>query len=206
MNGQLIKNRVNLEGVVCREPEFDHRTLGENFYIFIVEIPRLSGLHDYIPVMVSERAAGFGALKLEVSVNIRGSFRSYNKHTGGKSHLLLSVLAEELSIVSMWGEMTAVNEINLEGYVCKPPFYRKTPLGREITDIMVAVSRSYKKSDYIPCITWGCNARYADSLNVGDYIQGSGRIQSRVYTKKINEAESERRIAYEISLGFIQLI
>lgn len=206
MKSELIKNHVILEGEVCGSPDFDHRTLGENFGIFFVQIPRLSGLHDYIPVMISERVADFEAIEPDVSVNIRGSFRSYNKHTGGRSHLLLSVLAEELSIVSMWGEMTAVNEIELEGYVCKPPIYRKTPLGREIADIMIAVSRPYKKTDYIPCIAWGGNARRVSVFRVGDHVEGTGRIQSREYYKRISETECERRIAYEVSLNSVRQI
>lgn len=203
MERGLIKNFANLEGEVCTEPQFNHSTLGENFYLFAVEVPRRSGVSDYIPVMVSERTADIDTLKPEVTVSIKGSFRSYNKHDGGKNHLLLSVLAEELRIIGMGEEMTAINGIELEGYICKPPIYRKTPLGKEITDIMVVVSRSYKKSDYIPCITWGRNAHYAAALNVGDYIQGVGRIQSRIYAKRINESESEKRIAYEVSLGSI---
>ena len=144
-------------------------------------------------------------MKIEVS----GQFRSYNRHEGLKNKLILSIFVRELQFVEdddMPQEQSKSNQIYLDGYVCKPPIYRKTPLGREIADILIAVNRPYGKSDYIPCIAWGRNARFASTIEVGGHLQVQGRVQSREYTKKINEEETEKRVAYEVSVSKIDFV
>ena len=135
-----------------------------------------------------------------------GQFRSYNRHEEKKNRLVLSVFARELSFVEEEDDSVKSNQIYLDGYICKPPVYRKTPLGREIADLLIAVNRSYGKSDYIPSICWGRNARYASGFEVGSHVQIWGRIQSREYVKKLNEFETEKRIAYEVSVSKIDYI
>lgn len=147
----------------------------------------------------------YRGMKIEVS----GQFRSYNRHEGLKNKLILSIFVRELQFVEdddMPQEQSKSNQIYLDGYVCKPPIYRKTPLGREIADILIAVNRPYGKSDYIPCIAWGRNARFASTIEVGGHLQVQGRVQSREYTKKINEEETEKRVAYEVSVSKIDFV
>ena len=164
---------------------------------------------DIIPLMISERlidvTKDYRGMKIEVS----GQFRSYNRHEGLKNKLILSIFVRELQFVEdddMPREQSKSNQIYLDGYVCKPPIYRKTPLGREIADILIAVNRPYGKSDYIPCIAWGRNARFASTIEVGGHLQVQGRVQSREYTKKINEEETEKRVAYEVSVSKIDFV
>ena len=164
---------------------------------------------DIIPLMISERlidvTKDYRGMKIEVS----GQFRSYNRHEGLKNKLILSIFVRELQFVEdddMPQEQSKSNQIYLDGYVCKPPIYRKTPLGREIADILIAVNRPYGKSDYIPCIAWGRNARFASTIEVGGHLQVQGRVQSREYTKKINEEETEKRVAYEVSVSKIDFV
>lgn len=159
--------------------------------------------------MISERlidvTKDYRGMKIEVS----GQFRSYNRHEGLKNKLILSIFVRELQFVEdddMPQEQSKSNQIYLDGYVCKPPIYRKTPLGREIADILIAVNRPYGKSDYIPCIAWGRNARFASTIEVGGHLQVQGRVQSREYTKKINEEETEKRVAYEVSVSKIDFV
>ena len=159
--------------------------------------------------MISERlidvTKDYRGMKIEVS----GQFRSYNRHEGLKNKLILSIFVRELQFVAdddMPQEQSKSNQIYLDGYVCKPPIYRKTPLGREIADILIAVNRPYGKSDYIPCIAWGRNARFASTIEVGGHLQVQGRVQSREYTKKINEEETEKRVAYEVSVSKIDFV
>ena len=199
-------NTVEVAGEVVTEPEYSHETFGEQFYIFSISVKRLSGMLDTIPVTISERAINISEIRVGKRFKIYGQFRSFNKHMENEHRLILSVFARD--IMELDDNQLDVNEnyIFLDGYICKEPLYRKTPLGREIADLLVAVNRSYGKSDYIPCISWGRNARYASGLDVGTHIKICGRIQSREYTKRISETESEQRMAYEVSVSGIELV
>lgn len=205
----IQNNRVCIIGEVVSEFTFSHEVFGEGFYIANVSVNRLSDMVDVIPLMISERlldvTKDYRGRKIEVS----GQFRSYNRHEGVKNKLVLSIFVRELRFIEddeVPEEQSKSNQIFLDGYVCKPPIYRKTPLGREIADILVAVNRPYGKSDYIPCIAWGRNARFAGGLEVGSHLQICGRVQSREYTKKIGEEEVEKRVAYEVSVSKIDLV
>ncbi len=191
-------NRVYLSGTVVGEAEFSHEVYGEGFYEMKVSVPRLSGQEDVLPVTISERLIADKNLTLGSALNALGQFRSYNKLIDGKSKLLLTVFVRELFDRV---EGRNPNNIVLSGYVCKPPVYRTTPFNREIADLLVAVNRSYNKSDYIPCIAWGRNARYVKNLGVGERIALSGRIQSREYQKKLSETEVKVLTAYEVSVS-----
>ena len=199
-------NTVEVAGEVVTEPEYSHEAFGEHFYIFSISVKRLSGMLDTIPVTISERAINISEIRVGKRFKIYGQFRSFNKHMEHEHRLILSVFARD--IMDLDDNQLDVNEnyIFLDGYLCKDPIYRKTPLEREIADLLVAVNRSYGKSDYIPCIAWGRNARYASGLDVGTHIKICGRIQSREYTKRISETESEQRMAYEVSVSSIELI
>lgn len=199
-------NTVEVAGEVVTEPEYSHEVFGERFYIFSISVKRLSGMLDTIPVTISERAINIGEIRVGNRFKIYGQFRSFNKHMEHKKRVILSVFARD--IMELDDNQLDVNEnyIFLDGYICKEPIYRKTPLGREIVDMLIAVNRSYGKSDYIPCIAWGRNARYASGLDVGMHIKVFGRIQSREYTKRISETESEQRMAYEVSVSSIELV
>lgn len=170
-----------------------------------VSVRRLSDFVDYIPVMVSERIIDVEADYIGQLVYISGQFRSFNRHEERKNRLVLSVFARELEILDPDCDEDAGNQIFLDGYICKEAIYRKTPLGREIADLLVAVNRSYGKSDYIPCICWGRNARFAAGFEVGTHVQIWGRIQSRDYVKKLSETQVEQRTAYEVSVSKIEI-
>ena len=205
----IENNRVCIIGEVVSEFTFSHEVFGEGFYIANVSVNRLSDMVDIIPLMISERlidvTKDYRGMKIEVS----GQFRSYNRHEGVKNKLVLSIFVRELRFIEdedIPEEQSKSNQIFLDGYVCKPPIYRKTPLGREIADILVAVNRPYGKSDYIPCISWGRNARYASGFEVGGHTQIWGRIQSREYVKKVSETQVEQRVAYEVSVSKIEFL
>ena len=205
----IENNRVSIIGEVVSEFQFSHEVFGEGFYLVNVSVDRLSDMVDIIPLMISERlidvTKDYRGMKIEVS----GQFRSYNRHEGLKNKLILSIFVRELQFVEdddMPQEQSKSNQIYLDGYVCKPPIYRKTPLGREIADILIAVNRPYGKSDYIPCICWGRNARFASGFEVGGHVQVWGRIQSREYVKKLSETETEKRVAYEVSVSKVEFI
>lgn len=197
-------NNVILSGVVARTPVYSHEVFGESFYVFDMDVQRTSGITDTVPVMVSERMCNIESIKVGNAYKIMGQFRSYNKKEESKSYLLLSVFTTEMIELDE-EESVEENNVVIYGYICKEPVYRKTPLGREIADVLVAVNRNYAKSDYIPCIVWGRNARYVSTLEVGSPVELRGRIQSREYVKKINEEESETRVAYEVSVNQITL-
>ena len=199
-------NQVSVAGEVIGEFTFSHEVFGEGFYLLDVLVSRLSNSYDVIPVMVSERLIDVKADYRGKFVEVSGQFRSYNRHEDSKNRLVLSVFAREIKISDEEAEDSKPNYIFLDGFVCKPPVYRKTPLGREIADILLAVNRPYGKSDYIPCICWGRNARFAESFVVGGHIQVWGRIQSREYQKKMNEADFEKRVAYEVSVSKLEFI
>ncbi len=205
----IENNRVTSIGEVVSEFTFSHEVFGEGFYLVDVSVNRLSDSVDIIPLMISERLVDitkdYRGMKIEVS----GQFRSYNRHVGEKNKLILSIFVREIEFIEedeIPEEQSKSNQIFLDGYVCKPPVYRKTPLGREIADILIAVNRPYGKSDYIPCIAWGRNARYAASIEVGGHLQVQGRVQSREYTKRIDEEQVEKRVAYEVSVSKIDVI
>lgn len=199
MNNQTEKNnKVFISGEIVSEAEFSHEVYGEGFYEMNVLVKRLSGQGDLLPVTVSERLIADKDLKVGSTINAFGQFRSYNKLVDGKSRLMLTVFVRELLDNSL---PKNPNSIVLCGYICKPPVYRTTPFNREICDILIAVNRSYNKSDYIPCIAWGRNARFAKNLEVGEKIAISGRIQSREYQKKFSEEDIRVMTAYEVSIS-----
>ena len=205
----IENNRVCIIGEIVSEFTFSHEVFGEGFYIANVSVNRLSDMVDVIPLMISERLIDVTKDYRGMKIEVAGQFRSYNRHEGTKNKLVLSIFVRELRFIEedeMPEEQYKSNQIFLDGFVCKPPIYRKTPLGREIADVLVAVNRPYGKSDYIPCIAWGRNARFAGGLEVGSHLQVSGRVQSREYTKKIGEDEVERRVAYEVSVSKIDLV
>ena len=169
-------------------------------------VKRLSDSEDRIPVMVSERLIDITQDYVGEYIEIHGQFRSYNRHEEKRNRLVLSVFAREVKFVGEEDDSMPVNQIFLDGYICKPPVYRKTPLGREIADILLAVNRPYGKSDYIPCICWGRNARYASNFDVGEHVRIFGRIQSREYVKKLSETQTETRIAYEVSVSKLECV
>lgn len=191
-------NKVFISGEIVSEAVFSHEVYGEGFYEFFVRVLRLSGQADILPVTVSERLIEDGALRIGKQLCALGQFRSYNKIENGKSRLMLTVFIRELLQENVGKNP---NSILLSGYICKPPVYRTTPFNREIADVLVAVNRAYNKSDYIPCIAWGRNARFVKNLNVGDRVAISGRIQSREYQKKLSETEVKTMTAYEVSVS-----
>ena len=193
-------NQVSIIGEIVSEFTYSHEVYGEGFYMVEVSVNRLSNFVDYIPVMVSERLVDVRENYSGPYVYITGQFRSFNRHEERKNRLVLSVFAREFELVEDLDGENASNQIFLDGYICKESVYRKTPLGREIADLLVAVNRSYGKSAYIPCICWGRNARFVRNLAVGEKIAIAGRIQSREYVKKISEDESRTMTAYEVSI------
>jgi len=197
-------NSVFLSGKVASRPVLSHHIYGEGFYTFTLEVPRLSGEKDMLPITVSERIKNGVLLSENESITVAGQIRSYNKIVDGTSRLVLTVFVKH--ILTACPEERNPNEISLSGYICKPTTYRITPFKREITDILLAVNRAYNRSDYIPLITWGRNARYAGDLKVGDKIKISGRIQSREYEKHHKDGETEVRTAYEVSVSRIEKI
>lgn len=197
-------NQVSIVGEIVTEFRYSHEVYGEGFYMVDVSVNRLSNFADYIPLMVSERLIDTSKSYIGQRIHVSGQFRSYNRHEEVKNRLVLSVFVRELEFIERDDpEELKSNEIFLDGYICKTPIYRKTPLGREIADLLIAVNRSYGKSDYIPCICWGRNARFSSGFEVGTHVQIVGRIQSREYVKKISEEEVEKRIAYEVSVSKI---
>lgn len=191
-------NKVYLTGEIVSEATFSHEVYGEGFYELFVKVMRLSGQADILPVTISERLIQGNDLKPGSMICALGQFRSYNKLENGKSRLMLTVFVREL-VAPEQGRNP--NSIVLSGYICKPPVYRTTPFNREIADLLLAVNRAYNKSDYIPCIAWGRNARFVQSLKVGDRIALSGRIQSREYQKRFSETDVVTMTAYEVSVS-----
>ncbi len=203
-NNLLPNNKVFLMGTVQSEPTYSHELYGEAFYEFFLTVPRLSNQNDIIPITVSERLMNEADIKVGNKIAFYGQFRSYNKLVEDHSKLMLTVFIREFADIEVVADENP-NTVELSGYVCKSPVYRTTPFNREICDVLIAVNRAYNKSDYIPCIAWGRNARFVRNANVGQRIRVSGRIQSRMYTKKLSETESEDRTAYELSINKIVL-
>lgn len=199
-------NQVSIAGEVVSGFEYSHDVFGEGFYVLEVEVNRLSDSYDIIPLMISERLINVKEDYKGKYIEIVGQFRSYNRHDENKNRLVLSVFVREVKVCEEGYESTKPNYIFLDGFICKQPIYRKTPLGREIADILLAVNRPYGKSDYIPCICWGRNARFAEKFEVGGHIQVWGRIQSREYQKKVSETAFEKRVAYEVSVSKLEYI
>ncbi len=211
----LENNYLTLVGKVTGEKEFSHEIYGERFYIFNLSIPRLSGNNDIIPITVSERLIKEDTLQEGRKLLVKGQFRSYNSYENERNRLILTVFAKDLMEVEESEEDEEneivrkdiiTNEVVLVGYICKKPIYRQTPFGREISDILLAVNRAYNKSDYIPCIAWGRNARFCQNLEVGAQVKVVGRVQSRTYEKKHEDGTVENRIAYEVSIGSLEVI
>ena len=207
MTDKVIENnQVVIMGEIVSDFAFSHEIFGEGFYMVDVRVERLSDSIDIIPLMVSERLLDVHGDYKGMYIVVNGQFRSYNRHEERKNKLVLSVFAREIDFVDEIGENTKSNQIYLDGYICKEPVYRKTPLGREIADLLLAVNRPYGKSDYIPCICWGRNARFASNFEVGARCAVWGRIQSREYMKKISDEQLEKRVAYEVSVSKLELI
>ena len=200
----IENNQVSIMGKVASGFTFSHQVYGEGFYLVDVLVKRLSDSEDRIPLMVSERLIDVTQDYEGEYIMVQGQFRSYNRHEEKKNRLVLSVFVRELTFVEEADDSIKTNQIFLDGYICKPPVYRKTPLGREIADLLLAVNRPYGKSDYIPCICWGRNARYASAFEVGGHVLIWGRIQSREYVKKLGENETEKRVAYEVSVSKLE--
>lgn len=203
----IIKNnQVTIMGQVVTGFEFSHEVFGEGFYIMEVMVKRLSNTFDRIPLMISERLIDVTQDYVGEYIMATGQFRSYNRNEEQKNRLVLSVFVREISFIEEEPDYSKANNILLYGYICKEPIYRKTPMGREIADLLLAVNRPYGKSDYIPCICWGRNARYISNFGIGEHVQISGRIQSREYKKKISDTEMELRTAYEVSVSKLEVM
>ena len=211
----LENNYLTLVGKVTGEKKFSHEIYGERFYTFNLSIPRLSGNADIIPITISERLLEDDTLVEGKKLLIKGQFRSYNSYENERNRLILTVFAKDLQEIEEDSEETEndivrkdiiTNEVVLIGYICKKPIYRQTPFGREISDLLLAVNRAYNKSDYIPCIAWGRNARFCQNLEVGSQVKIVGRVQSRTYEKKHEDGTVENRIAYEVSVGSLEVM
>ena len=203
-------NYLVLVGKITSEKRFSHEIYGESFYIFNLEVPRLSGNEDIIPITVSERLLNDLNLEIGKKVVVEGQFRSYNSYENERNKLILTVFAKDIidykEEEAEETKQSTSNEVVLNGYICKKPIYRQTPFVREIADILLAVNRAYNKSDYIPCIAWGRNARFCQNLEVGTEIKIIGRVQSRTYEKKFEDGTTETRVAYEVSIGSMEIV
>lgn len=205
-------NQLVLVGKVTSDKRFSHEIYGEKFYIFDLSVPRLSGNADIIPITISERLLIEESLDVGKNVIIEGQFRSYNSYENERNKLVLTVFAKEIKFANEEDEEfkpskeNVSNEVTLTGYICKKPIYRKTPFGREIADLLLAVNRAYNKSDYIPCIAWGRNARFCENVPVGTEVRIVGRVQSRQYEKKYEDGTSEVKVAYEVSIASLEVI
>ena len=223
--GYLENNYLTLVGKVTSEKQFSHEIYGERFYSFDLSVPRLSGNADIIPVTVSERLITDEMMQIGTKLLIKGQFRSYNSYENERNRLTLTVFAkdiekleeevpktevneegEEVQVNDFVKKETVTNEVILIGYICKKPIYRQTPFGREIADLLLAVNRAYNKSDYIPSIAWGRNARFCQNLEVGTEVKIVGRIQSRNYEKKYEDGTIVKKVAYEVSVGSLEVI
>lgn len=202
----ITNNQAQVTGIITDDFTFNHEIYAEKFYTFTLNIPRLSGTDDSIRIMISERLLADEDFKVGDKVDISGQFRSYNSYENpGENRLVLTIFAKDIRR-NTEDKNHNPNTLYLNGYICKAPIYRTTPFGREITDLLVAVNRSYNKSDYIPVIAWGRNARYAKNLNVGDNVRVWGRIQSRNYQKRLSDDEVVTKTAYEVSVNRMELV
>ncbi len=207
-------NHLVLMGKVTSEKRFSHEIYGESFYIFDMEVARLSQAQDIIPVTISERLIPDGVLEIGKKVLIKGQFRSYNSYENERNKLILTVFAKDIffedeienGLNNEESKEIVSNEVILTGFICKKPIYRQTPFGREIADLLLAVNRAYNKSDYIPAIAWGRTARFCQNLEVGAEVRVTGRVQSRTYEKKYEDGTSQTKVAYEVSIGSLEVI
>ncbi len=206
----LENNHLVLIGKVSSEKTFSHEIYGEKFYIFDLEVPRLSKALDIIPITVSERLITNIDLQIGKKLVVEGQFRSYNSYENERNKLILTVFAKDIAEAkeeeNEEEQKVVSNEVTLVGYICKKPIYRQTPFDREIADILLAVNRAYNKSDYIPCIAWGRNARFCQNIEVGTEVKILGRVQSRKYEKKFEDGRVETRTAYEVSVSSMEII
>lgn len=227
----LENNYLTLVGKVASDKKFSHEIYGERFYSFDLCIPRLSGSADIIPVTASERLFTDEMLQDGTKLLIKGQFRSYNSYENERNKLILTVFAKDIEEVKEDEEEVETenveetenvdseearkeafkkdyitNEVVLIGYICKKPVYRQTPFGREIADLLLAVNRAYNKSDYIPSIAWGRNARFCQNLEVGTEVKIVGRVQSRNYEKKLEDGTVLKKVAYEVSIGSLEVV
>ena len=208
----LENNHLILVGKVPSDKRFSHEIYGEKFYIFDLEVPRLSGNADIIPITISERLLEAEELQIGKKITVEGQFRSYNSYQNERNKLVLTVFAKDVKFIENQDEEIQAskdfvsNEVTLNGYICKKPIYRQTPFGREIADLLLAVNRAYNKSDYIPCIAWGRNARFCENIEVGTEVKIVGRVQSRSYEKKYEDGTSEMKIAYEVSISSLEIV
>ena len=208
----LENNHLVLVGKVTSDKNFSHEIYGEKFYIFDLEVPRLSGNADIIPITISERLLEKEDLEIDKKIIVEGQFRSYNSYQNERNKLVLTVFAKDVKFIENQDEEIQAskdfvsNEVTLNGYICKKPIYRQTPFGREIADLLLAVNRAYNKSDYIPCIAWGRNARFCENIEVGTEVKVVGRVQSRTYEKKYEDGTSETKVAYEVSISSLEIV
>ncbi len=200
----MENNKVLVAGSIGTPLEYDHQLYGETFYKFYIGVPRLSKYVDVLPVTISERLICDLDMGVGNEVVVEGQLRSYNRYIDGKNRLVLTIFARDVYEKTV--EIKNPNTIFLNGFLCKPPIYRVTPFKREISDILMAVNRAYNKSDYIPAIAWGRNARFCETLNVGEQLMIWGRIQSRRYQKKLSEDKIEERTAYEVSITKMEVL
>lgn len=207
VNGRCESNAAKVSGIIMNEPVFGHEIYGEGFYYFDIQIKRLSDSYDIIPITISERLTDFSNYQIGRYIEVEGQFRSYNAlKEDGTTKLMLTVFARDIVFHDDVSEKldNDMNMIELDGFICKKPVYRKTPFDREITDFLLAVNRSYNKSDYIPCIAWGRNARFCGKREVGEHVKVTGRLQSRKYQKKFPNGEVIEKVAYEVSVSRIE--
>ncbi len=204
MEKLLTNNEARLEGMVDSVPEYSHEIYGEGFCKLCLKVPRLSDNYDSVILTISERMISDFDLYPGRLIQVEGQFRSYNNYSDEGNKLVLTVFVKK--IYDMTEDYESPNSIFLNGYICKTPVYRTTPFGREICDVLIAVNRQYGKSDYIPCITWGRNAKFTGNLEVGTNIKLWGRIQSRDYKKKISEDEFAEKTAYEVSVTKLEVV
>ncbi len=201
-------NNLVLAGKVVSEKNYSHEIYGEKFYVFSLEVVRLSQATDIIPITISERLLTDVDISIGREVKVEGQFRSYNSYENERNRLILTVFAKEIEeFVHNEAEdkELVTNEVELVGYICKKPIYRQTPFGREIADVLLAVNRAYNKSDYIPCIAWGRNARFCQNMEIGAEVKITGRVQSRSYEKKHEDGTTETRVAYEVSIASMEV-
>ena len=203
-------NYLSLIGTIISEKKFSHEIYGESFYLFNLEVSRLSDNSDIIPITISERLIANFDLSIGKKIVVEGQFRSYNSYENERNKLVLTVFAKDIMEYEEKEQddekEKATNEVTLNGYICKKPIYRQTPFGREIADLLLAVNRAYNKSDYIPCIAWGRNARFCENMDVGTEVKVVGRVQSRIYEKKFEDGTVEQRVAYEVSIANLEVI
>ena len=200
-------NHLVLRGKIVSDKSYSHEISGEKFYVFNLEVIRLSSTVDIIPITISERLLTGLDLDIGKKVVVEGQFRSYNNYENERNRLILTVFAKEINEIEGEDDKEEVtNEVILVGYVCKKPIYRQTPFGREIADVLLAVNRAYNKSDYIPSIAWGRNARFCQNMEVGTEVKITGRVQSRTYEKKYEDGTTETRVAYEVSIASMEIV